>query len=55
MSATTKEMADAYAAGVTARNNHQIRSTCPYGSAQLKLKCLWMAGWNDTDMEDKNE
>jgi ribosome modulation factor len=43
----------AYAAGMLARNTNKSNTECPYGSCQLRLRCQWLGGWNDADMEDK--
>ena len=52
MSASNNQMKIAYKAGMRARNNAQMKSTCPYGSMSLNLRCQWLAGWNDADIED---
>lgn len=40
-----------YVAGKTARTLGQSQRACPYSALDLYRRCLWLGGWNDTDME----
>lgn len=40
-----------YAEGCLARKTGQKISKCPYQMDQLRKRCSWLAGWNDTDAE----
>jgi ribosome modulation factor len=51
MSASNKEINQAYNDGFAARKEGQSQATCPYGIASFNLRCQWLAGWNDADME----
>ena len=51
--ATNEEMQLAYDAGYLARSTNRSDTECPYGKKQLNLRCQWLGGWNDSDMEDK--
>lgn len=48
---TTREMLDAYNQGVKARSKNKFKSSCPYKDGNLNLRCQWIGGWNDRDME----
>lgn len=40
-----------YRAGHSARLSGASRMACPHGMHDMKLHCLWLAGWHDADME----
>lgn len=44
-----------YNAGLEARRRGVDKSDCPFGRSQIKLRGWWLAGWNDADMESKND
>tara|TARA_R110000850_G_scaffold252359_1_gene377542 strand:- start:300 stop:458 length:159 start_codon:yes stop_codon:yes gene_type:complete len=51
--ASNNEMKLAYQSGYVARDENHSNTKCPYGYEQLNLRCQWLGGWNDSDMEDK--
>tara|TARA_R110000851_G_scaffold6726_2_gene26785 strand:- start:1084 stop:1242 length:159 start_codon:yes stop_codon:yes gene_type:complete len=51
--ATNEQMTNSYNSGYEARDNNKSNTECPYGYEQLNLRCQWLGGWNDSDMEDK--
>ncbi|MEH6451377.1 MAG: ribosome modulation factor [Oleispira sp.] len=51
--ASNNEMELAYQAGYIARDENHSNTECPHGYDQLNLRCQWLGGWNDSDMEDK--
>lgn len=40
-----------YRAGHSARLSGASRMACPHGMHDMRLHCLWLAGWHDADME----
>lgn len=43
------ELTRQYLEGVRARSEGRSKEVCPYLATQLFSRCLWLAGWNDTD------
>lgn len=39
-----------YREGVSSRHRHEPIEACPYGLHMLFERCLFLAGWHDTDM-----
>jgi ribosome modulation factor len=52
MKASNKEINQAYNNGYAARKDGQSQAVCPYGLILFNLRCQWLAGWNDADLED---
>lgn len=40
-----------YVMGRCARLTERDQTTCPYSRVLIGKRCLWLAGWNDADME----
>ena len=49
--ATNEEATNAYNSGYEAGKCGILRSLCPYGYEELNLRCMWLGGWNDYDMD----
>lgn len=43
------ELTPQYLAGVRARAEGRSKASCPHQTVDLLSRCLWLAGWNDTD------
>lgn len=48
---TTRDMLKAYELGAEARSKNKFKSSCPHKKGSLNLRCQWIGGWNDMDME----
>jgi ribosome modulation factor len=53
MSASNIDMKNSYNNGFIARNDDQSQAACPHGISAFNLRCQWLAGWNDRDLELK--
>ena len=34
------------------RYGKKNKTNCPYGTSDLRRKCLWLAGWHDYQIEN---
>jgi ribosome modulation factor len=48
---TTAQANNAYQEGHQARANGSYKQVCPFGFNEMHLRCQWLGGWHDKDME----
>ena len=49
--ATNEQMTNSYNSGYEARGCGLLKTSCPFGIDELNLRCQWLGGFNDKDME----
>ena len=48
---TNEQANNAYNSGYEARHCGLLKESCPYGNTELNLRCQWIGGFNDKDLE----